>query len=63
MSPRRATITIKLSEYNTLQKIAELANELCIAVDNEADDIGGSRPSMVILKEIGPLTDKWEHKT
>ena len=44
----------------TLDRIAELASELCNAVDCETEDVGGARPSLVILREIGPLTDKLE---
>jgi hypothetical protein len=44
----------------TLERIAELASELCNAVDCETEDVGGARPSLVILREIGPLTDKLE---
>lgn len=44
-----------------LEKIAKLSTELCIAVDREAEDIGGSRPSVTIIQELGPLTDKWEN--
>jgi hypothetical protein len=43
-----------------LNRIAELATELCVAVDRAAEDIGGSRPTLVILQELGPLTDKLE---
>lgn len=42
------------------EKLADLATEYCIAVDKQAEDIGGSRSSMTILQEIGPLTDIWE---
>lgn len=43
-----------------LERIAELASELCNAVDCESEDVGGVRPSLVILREIGPLTDRLE---
>ena len=42
----------------TLERIAELASELCNAVDCESEDVGGTRPALVILREIGPLTDR-----
>ena len=42
----------------TLERIAELASELCNAVDCESEDVGGARPSLVILREIGPLADR-----
>ena len=44
----------------TLERIAELAGELCNAVDCESEDVGGARPSFVILQEIGPLTGRLE---
>ena len=44
----------------TLEHIAELATELCNAVDCESDDVGGTRPSLVILRELGPLTGRLE---
>ena len=47
-----------VDRLETLEHIAELATELCNAVDCEAEDVGGSRPSRVILREIGPLTGR-----
>lgn len=44
-----------------LERIAALATELCISVDRAEEDVGGSRPALVILQEIGPLTDELEH--
>ena len=43
-----------------LRDLAKLASELCTAVDREADDIGGSRPSLTILREIGAMCDELE---
>ena len=43
-----------------LERIADLATELCISIDRQAEDIGGSRKPMTILRDIGPLTDQWE---
>lgn len=43
-----------------LERIAALATELCISVDRAAEDVGGSRPALTILQEIGPLTDELE---
>lgn len=40
-----------------LRRLAELANELCVSLDSEAEDIGGVRSSGEILKEFGPATD------
>ena len=45
---------------STLEHIAELATELCNAVDCESEGVGGVRPSLVILREIGPLTGRLE---
>lgn len=45
-----------------LERLLTLASELCVAVDRESEDIGGSRRSLDILQEIGPLTDKLERK-
>lgn len=49
-----------IRRQSLLEKIARLASELCTAVDREADDIGGSRPSLVILQEMGKLCDDLE---
>lgn len=38
--------------------VTRFADELCIAVDRAADDIGGSRPTREILADLGPATDK-----
>jgi hypothetical protein len=40
------------------QTVVRLADELCEAVDREGEDIGGSRGSLVILRELGPAVDK-----
>lgn len=49
-----------MKRIEILEKIAALATELCIAVDRGAEDIGGSRSTLTILQEIGPLTDTLE---
>ena len=49
-----------IRRQSLLEKIAKLASELCTAVDLEAEDIGGSRPSLMILQELGPLCDELE---
>jgi hypothetical protein len=46
-----------------LERIAALATELCISVDRAEEDIGGSRPAMIILQDIGPLTEQLEKLT
>lgn len=43
-----------------LERIARLATELCVSVDKAAEDIGGERPALEILRDIGPLTDQLE---
>lgn len=43
-----------------LERIARLATELCVSVDKAAEDIGGERPALYILRDIGPLTDQLE---
>lgn len=40
-----------------LRHTALLASEYCIAVDNRENDIGGSRPVLAILQELGPACD------
>lgn len=53
-----------LKRLELLEKIAALAGEYCVAVDLEADDIGGAaRSSLTVLQEIGPLTHKLEGLT
>lgn len=47
-----------VQRYQDLEAVAKLAGELCDAVDAEADDIGGHRPSREILGELGPAVDK-----
>ena len=42
---------------DALQRLVTVADELCDAVDNAADDIGGSRPVNDILAELGPAVD------
>jgi hypothetical protein len=43
-----------------LERIARLATELCVSVDKAAEDIGGERPALEILRDIGPLTGQLE---
>lgn len=38
-----------------VEKVLNLVEELCDAVDAEAEDIGGNRGSLTILRDIGPL--------
>lgn len=48
----------KRDELETkLLDVLRLADELTSALDNEAEDIGGQRPSGVIVRELGPAVD------
>lgn len=38
--------------------VIKYADELCVAVDRAAEDVGGSRPTTEILADLGPATDK-----
>jgi hypothetical protein len=40
-----------------IERVLELASELCDAVDAEGKDIGGCRGSLVILGELGPAVE------
>lgn len=40
-----------------LLRVYELADELCTAIDCEAEDIGGQRGQMDIVRDLGPATD------
>lgn len=40
------------------EAVVKLAAEFCDAVDAESEDVGGHRPSHVILAELGPAVDK-----
>ena len=47
-----------------LQEVVTLIEELCDAVDCEAEDVGGGqRPSLVILQDIGPRIVGWKART
>lgn len=37
--------------------VVDLADELTRAIDLEAEDIGGARPSLTILRELGPAVE------
>lgn len=50
------------AELVYLRDLAKLASELCTAIDREADDIGGSRPSLTILRKIGAMCDQLEKR-
>lgn len=50
-------------DYNHLQQLircAELASEFCNAIEAEHMDVGGHRPSSMILRELGPACDRVE---
>lgn len=57
-TPKRIFVNPK--RFALLERIGALATELCISVDRAAEDIGGSRRPMTILRDIGPLTDELE---
>ena len=40
------------------RRVVLIADELCVALDNAAEDIGGSRPVDTIIKELGPAVDR-----
>ena len=44
------------------EPILVLADELCIKVDEEADDIGGHRTTLEIIQDIGPQIDRARHE-
>lgn len=39
------------------EEVVRLSDELCTAIDNAAEDIGGSRRIGDILADLGPATD------
>lgn len=41
-----------------LETVLRLSDELCTAVDCEAEDVGGQRTSGTILGELGPAVDQ-----
>lgn len=43
-----------------LEKVYQFAAELCEAVDCEAEDIGGPRPSGEVLRDLGPAVQSVE---
>ena len=57
---RRVREQPKRTRIEILEDIGRFATELCISVDRGAEDIGGSRSSLAILQDIGPLTDELE---
>lgn len=58
--PLPKTLFVNSYRYDVLERIAKLATELCVSVDRASEDVGGSRPALTILQEIGPLTDQLE---
>ena len=42
-----------------LQEAVTLIDELCVSVDCAAEDIGGQRPALEILQEMGPKLSGW----
>ena len=45
------------NELAKARQVVDVAMELCVAVDNAGEDIGGSRPVKEILADLGPLCD------
>jgi len=45
------------AELEAARKVVKFADELCVAVDKAAEDIGGSRPTLDILRDLGPAVD------
>lgn len=54
MSTKKRKLTPK---QRVIARLIAITDEYCTAVDNAADDIGGSRPLIDILGELGPAVD------
>lgn len=54
---KEAEARAAVPDSGALEKVLRLADELCDAVDNEADDIGGSRPSLEIVRDLAAAVD------
>ena len=57
----RAMISHMLADVvpvEDFRDVIKYADELCVAVDRAAEDIGGSRPTREILADLGPATEK-----
>ena len=50
-------MTISKKQIKRLERVLELADELCVAVDCAEEDIGGPRPIIEILRALGPAVD------
>lgn len=53
----KARMTVR-RVYPALFTLHAITDELCNAIDNGAEDIGGSRPIKEILSELGPAVDQ-----
>lgn len=49
---------VRAATAEDFKDVTKFADELCVAVDRAAEDIGGSRPTREILADLGPATDK-----
>lgn len=47
-------IAALLNRLPQLERVLQLADELCDAVDAEGEDVGGCRGSLAILRDLGP---------
>jgi hypothetical protein len=55
---QRETIAGLEKRVEALRQMIALTDELCTAVDCEAEDIGGQRKSIAILRELGQRAEK-----
>lgn len=53
-------IEVDRSQFAAMERVCKLASELCGALDAEAEDVGGNRPSATIVAELGPACDAFE---
>lgn len=56
-------LRLAVSRIKELESVWKLADELCTSVDCAAEDIGGCRPAMTILQELGPAVDVARNRT
>lgn len=50
----KVRISALLNRLPQLERVLQLADELCDAVDAEGEDVGGCRGSLAILRDLGP---------
>lgn len=56
-------LRLAVSRIEKLEAVWKLADELCTSVDCAGEDIGGCRPAMTILQELGPAVDVARNRT